>query len=289
MLIDWFTVGAQALNFIILVMLMKHFLYKPVLDAIDAREKRIADELADADRKKADAVKDGDDFRRKSADFDKQRADLLSKATADAQAQRDVLLAAAHKAADDVSAKRQAELVSDARNLNKALVQTAQAQVFAVTRQALTDLASVGLEASACEVFIDRLRALVDPAKADLAKALSSPTGTVLVRSAFELPTVQRTAVHKAINDTFGMKVALRFETAPDLVGGIELSAQGQKFAWSISDYLAALAHAVDALLQDAPVTPKPNDAAPTAAKTPSADVPAADTASRPATTAKPA
>ena len=42
MLIDWFTVGAQALNFLILVWLMKRFLYKPILHAIDAREKRIA-------------------------------------------------------------------------------------------------------------------------------------------------------------------------------------------------------------------------------------------------------
>jgi F-type H+-transporting ATPase subunit b len=31
MLIDWFTVGAQALNFLILVWLMKRFLYKPIL------------------------------------------------------------------------------------------------------------------------------------------------------------------------------------------------------------------------------------------------------------------
>ena len=55
MLIDWFTVGAQIVNFLILVWLLKRFLYKPILDAIDAREKRIAAELADADTKKAEA------------------------------------------------------------------------------------------------------------------------------------------------------------------------------------------------------------------------------------------
>ena len=43
MTIDWFTVGAQIVNFIVLVWLLKRFLYKPVLAAIDAREKRIAD------------------------------------------------------------------------------------------------------------------------------------------------------------------------------------------------------------------------------------------------------
>ena len=55
MLIDWFTVVAQVVNFLILVWLLKRFLYKPILDAIDAREKRIASELADADAKKAAA------------------------------------------------------------------------------------------------------------------------------------------------------------------------------------------------------------------------------------------
>ena len=38
MLIDWFTVGAQVLNFLILVFLMWRFLYKPILAAIDERE-----------------------------------------------------------------------------------------------------------------------------------------------------------------------------------------------------------------------------------------------------------
>jgi hypothetical protein len=56
MLIDWFTVGAQALNFLILVWLMRRFLYRPILHAIDEREKRIAAELSNADAKKARRV-----------------------------------------------------------------------------------------------------------------------------------------------------------------------------------------------------------------------------------------
>ena len=38
MLIDWFTVGAQVLNFVFLVWLMKRFLYQPVLDAIATKQ-----------------------------------------------------------------------------------------------------------------------------------------------------------------------------------------------------------------------------------------------------------
>ena len=56
MLIDWFTVGAQLLNFLILVWLLKRFLYKPILGAIDIRERRIAAELADAAAKRIAAA-----------------------------------------------------------------------------------------------------------------------------------------------------------------------------------------------------------------------------------------
>src|SRR5208282_513377 len=120
MLIDWFTVGAQALNFIILVWLLKRFLYKPILHAVDAREKRIAAELADADARKAEAQKERDEFQRKNEEFEQQRATLLNKAMDEAKAERRRLLGDARKAADALGAKRQETLRSDAINLNQA-------------------------------------------------------------------------------------------------------------------------------------------------------------------------
>ena len=92
MLIDWFTVGAQALNFLVLVWVLKHFLYKPILDAIAAREKGIAAKLADADAKTKEAQKQRDDFEGKNKAFDEQRAALLSKATDEAKTEHDRLI-----------------------------------------------------------------------------------------------------------------------------------------------------------------------------------------------------
>jgi len=84
MLIDWFTVGAQTLNFLILVWLLKHFLYKPILDAIDAREKRIVAELADADARKAEALSEREAFLKKNEQFDHNHAAMMSKVTDEA-------------------------------------------------------------------------------------------------------------------------------------------------------------------------------------------------------------
>ena len=88
MLINWFTVLAQAINFLILVWLLKRFLYKPILHAIDEREKGIATQLAQAEAKVAEAQKERDDFQHKNEAFDQERAALLKKATDDANAER---------------------------------------------------------------------------------------------------------------------------------------------------------------------------------------------------------
>ena len=180
MLIDWFTVGAQAINFIILVWLLKRFLYKPILDAVDAREKRVATELAEADAKKAEAEKERDEFQHKNEEFDRQCAELLSRARDEAKAERQRLLGEARQAADALSAKRQEMLRSDAHSLSEAISRRTRQEVFAIARKALTDLAATSLEERVSEVFTRRLREMDGKAKAGLGEALKSASDPAL-------------------------------------------------------------------------------------------------------------
>ena len=278
MLIDWFTVGAQALNFLLLVWLMKRYLYKPILNAIDAREKLIAQELADAATKQSEAQKERDEFQKKNAEFDHQRAALLTKAAEEAKTEQLRLLEAARQAADALAAQRREALISDARNLNQALTQLAQREVFAITRKALTDLATTTLEERMGEVFDRRLRELSGPAKNALGEALRKNSNPAVIRSTFDLPDVQRAAIQNALNETFSADIHLRFETAPILVSGIELTTNGQKVGWSIADYLKALEKGVGELLQaqerpapkpEVKVAPQPATPRPAEAPTP--------------------
>jgi F-type H+-transporting ATPase subunit b len=251
MLIDWFTVGAQAVNFLILVWLLKHFLYKPILNAIEAREKKIAKELADADAKKAEAQKEREEFQRKNEEFDQQRAALLTKATDEAKAERRQLLDEARKAADALSAERHESLINEAHNLNQAISRLTQKEVFAIARKALGDLATVSLEERMGEVFDRRLRELDGQAKAIIREALKKNSEPALIRSTFDLPAEQRVAIQNALNETFSAEIHLRFETAPGLVSGIELTTNGQKIGWSIAGYLASLEKGVGELLKE--------------------------------------
>jgi F-type H+-transporting ATPase subunit b len=262
MLIDWFTVIAQVINFLILVWLMKRFLYQPILDAIDAREKRIAATLANAAAQQAEAATERHEFQHKNEEFARQRAALFNKATQEAQAEHQRLLDEARQDAKVLLLKRQETLRDDARRLNRTIQQRTQQEVFAIARKVLGDLAGATLEERLGEVFTMRLRQLDEPTKSVLAAALNSATAPASVRSAFNLPAAQRTTIQNVLNEIFAAEIPLRFESAPELISGIELVSNGQKMAWSIADYLTAMEKGISEVLDgkgDADALPPPD------------------------------
>ena len=250
MLIDWFTVLAQALNFFILVWLMKRFLYKPVLHAIDEREKRISVELANADKQKADAKKEGDDFRDKNKAFDLQRTELLSKTTRETQVERDRLLDEVRKAALAKSTKQQETWANEEHQLHQDIIRRTQQEVFAISRRALKDLAGVTLEERMVDIFLRRLRAISGEEKEVLASALKTSPSPVVVRTVVALSPPQQSSIESTIHEIIGKDTKVQFNTLDDLVGGIELTVNGQKVAWTIADYLASLEKGIGDLLK---------------------------------------
>jgi len=250
MLIDWFTVGAQVINFLILAWLLKRFLYRPILDAIDARERRIASELADADARKTEAAKERTTFEEKNASFDMERASLLTQATQAADTERQRLLDAARNEAAALSTKWQESLQAEVGELHQAISRRAQQEVFAIARKALGDLAGVTLEDRMVAAFVDRLRALGDDERKTLASAVKKSIAPIVVRSTFDLPAMQQETIKASVHDVLGTDVDLVFKTTPDLVSGIELSTDGQKLEWSIAQYLTDLEGCVGELLK---------------------------------------
>jgi F-type H+-transporting ATPase subunit b len=251
MLIDWFTVGAQTLNFLVLVWLMKRFLYKPILDAIDAREQRIAAELADADAKRDEAQMERDKFQHKNEEFDQQRAALLSQANDEVTSERQRLLDEARAAANDLRDKGREALRREQQSLAAEITRRTREEVFAIARKTLTDLAAASLEERMSDVFTCRVRELDGEAKDGFANALRSSSMPAVVRSTFELPAEQRAAIQLAINETFAADIELSFQAAPTVISGIELSANGHKVCWSIAEYLMSLERSVDELLDE--------------------------------------
>jgi F-type H+-transporting ATPase subunit b len=252
MLIDWFTVGAQAVNFLILVWLLKRFLYKPVLAAVAAREKKIAAQIADAAALETKAQGERADLHQRSEALNREREGLLRKATEDANAERQRLIESARQESQELHSKLTQALAQERAELGHQLSVRTQAEVFAVARKTLADLAGASLEGRMIEVFIAHLRELPQEHKLTLAGADS----VALVRSAFVLPAAGRASIEAAVHECLGAPVTTRFETSPEFICGVELTMGGVKVAWSVADYLFSLSQSVAALVEPEPAAP---------------------------------
>jgi F-type H+-transporting ATPase subunit b len=259
MLIDWYTVGAQAVNFLILVWLLKRFLYKPVLAAIDAREKRIAAELQQAATARAQAQKERDDLRQQNESLQGQREELVRRATVDAGAQRQRLLDAARQESRELRSKLMDAVRDERAELNLELVTRTRQEVFALARKTLADLAGTTLEDRMLEVFIRRMQQMSDVQKLEVvppARILSAAPASAaeglapaILRSAFELSPAQRVNITAALKEWPCKGAALNFEASPDLISGLELTVDGRKLSWNVAAYLTSLEERAKTLL----------------------------------------
>jgi F-type H+-transporting ATPase subunit b len=256
MLIDWFTVGAQAVNFLLLVWLMKRFLYAPVLAAIDQREKKIAGELKTAADAKAQAGKEREDLRLQTDTLQGQREELLRAAVADAALQRQHLLENARTEAEALRVKALEALTAERDARQVEIVSRLRREAFALTRKTLAGLADTTLEDRMLAVFIRRVEDLNQIQKVQLAAPPGTAARTAILRTAFELTPAQRSNMTTAFNGWPCAGAPLNFETAPDLISGVELVVDGQKLAWNVTAYLAAVEEKAAGLLTDARNTP---------------------------------
>jgi F-type H+-transporting ATPase subunit b len=251
MLIDWFTVAAQIINFLVLMWLLKHFLYQPVLNAIDGREKRIHEQLELAKKTQSTATKQQLEFEAKNKNFEQQHEILLEKARTEAQTTRQQLLADAQSEAENLRTQWQQALREEQHNLSESIATRMRQQVLDISRKILTELADSSLEKRIVGLFIKRLQSLDDAERAQLCTQTEDATCPIIIRSAFELPDAERTLLTQVVHAALLNNNTVQFEIEPELIGGIELISSGHKIAWNITDYLSALETSISSLLND--------------------------------------
>lgn len=263
MKIDWFTVIAQILNFLILVWLLKRFLYGPILKAIDEREKKVTSQLREAEAEKAEARNKQEEYEQKNKDFDHEKKELMDTAIAQVNEQRQKLLDEARKEAEQLRQKFAEAVKAEQLKMKSNIAQKTGKEVFAIARKALTDLANTDLDTQVARTFAARLAAVEGEERKALVEKFEANADVVMVRSAFELAKEQQTGIKNAVEKILGPNTDFEFSISPELIGGIELIANGYKLSWSIAEYLNDLEKKVYATIDQHPkekATVKPSN-----------------------------
>lgn len=259
-MIDWFTVVAQIVNFLILVALLKHFLYGPLIRAMDEREQGIRDRLKEADDKRAQAEQKMEEFRDKERQLDQKQKDILERARSEAEEERKRRVREARKSVDELKEKWKAGVRREQDALHDELRRTVGTQTVAVARRALAEMANARLEGQLVHLFLRHLAEADRDEKEAFAEAVRNDTDNVRVRTAFELNDEERQALDEGLGNQLPDGAAWDFEVSDELLCGIELSAGGRKIAWSIDQYLDETDARIEALMQRTTREKEPDD-----------------------------
>jgi F-type H+-transporting ATPase subunit b len=234
-LIDWFTVLAQIVNFLVLVALMKRFLYGPLIKAIDDREALIATQLAGAARKKTEAESEMRHVQQQIAEFEDRGAKIIAEASSEADKKKNEMIESARNSVRGLEQRWRDDLRLEQKTFFNEIRQEAAGEILAITRHVLADLANADIEHCAVEVFLEKLRSF----DAGAIRKLSADGLTVV--SAKQPPEELQRQIEKAIEKSAGEQLPIHFDQSPDMAWGIALQGGGQRIGWTPDGYLDSL------------------------------------------------
>lgn len=245
---DWFTVIAQIINFLILVALLKRFLYGPIVRAMDRREAEIASKLEGAARKIVEAEQERERYETLTRELAEAREDMRIKARAEADELRKNLLEKAREEVDRSREQWRESFRGERESFLRSLRRHVCEEACSVARKVVTEMADSSLEERMAACLERRIREMGTEERGELSGHFRVSGREIVVRSAFELSTGGRTALTRALNSLTDA-VPLRFEVEPSLVCGVEILAGGRSLAWNLQEHLDDLEERLDEAL----------------------------------------
>lgn len=247
--INWTTFTAQIINFLVLVWLLKRFLYGPIVRAMDEREKRLAERLQEATDARQNTEQEAAEYRRKNEELDRAREELLAAAGREVEEWKKQHLQHAREEVEHARREWYRSIERERAAFLRDLRQRAGRQVYEITRRVMGKLCHARLEGQVIESFSGQLQQVDEQRRGEIAAAIRNSHHRVLVETAFELPEEGQRRIEAMIHENLTDGIDIDFKVEPELICGIELKAAGYKVAWSAGETLEELEEEFSAAL----------------------------------------
>jgi len=238
--IDWFVFFSQIVNFMILLFLLKKFLYGRIIGAMDAREAKIAARFAEVEQAREESRASAEAYARKLRDLEERSEAMLEKSRLDAESFKERLQEKAREETEFLKTRWIGAIKSERENFLQELRHLAGRQIYAVSRQVLKDLSAMDLEERIVEILVERVAAMDEKEREKFREPLENG-GTVAVTSAFAIPPEAQARLTEALRRHVAADAKVVYEMSDDILSGCELRSDGHKIAWSMKDYIETL------------------------------------------------
>lgn len=238
MSLNWMTVIAQICNFLILIWLLKRFLYGPILRAMDVRQEHLVELEDTARRKSAEAEGTVEAYTALMADLEKEKHRILNDAKSAAERDRQAFIEQARREVESIKH----DWVRSLNQEQSAFLQQARVLIgqggCQLARRVLQDLAGAELDQAMLAVFMEKLLALSPDQQQQLRAGGELESEPIRIHSSFALNADQQKRITAMLLPLVGTTRTLDFVVWESLIAGIELDVGDQHFGWSVEEYL---------------------------------------------------
>jgi len=250
MQIDWLTVAAQIVNFLILVWLLKRFLYRPITEAMARREAKIERQLSEAEEARSEVEQEAQRLREKQQELEASREEVLRKARQEAD---DLRTALENDLRKEMEARRKSweDHLQDERDAFAAhLRQRAGHQVIDIVGRVLRDFAGTDIPGQLASTFADRLADLDQDAREKLSDAVRRMDGPARVESGVPLEPSARGRITRAVHESIAPNIEVDYREDETLLLGLRLTIGEQTVEWSATRFLGHLETTLDEVIE---------------------------------------
>jgi F-type H+-transporting ATPase subunit b len=243
--LNWTTFVLEIVNFLILVWILKRFLYKPILEAVARRKAAIDKTLSDAKARQDDAKTLEQQYQSRLADWESEKEKLRTGVREEIAAQRVKMMAALQQSLGQEREKARAVEEQRLKELERKAAEEGALTGTQFTARMLQRLASVELEARIVDLVLEDIPLLSPEQVQAMKAAVHGSDRSVKVTSAFCLPATQRGAITQKLQAVLQGQVTAEFQEDTRLLAGLRISIGPWVLNANIEDEMRFFANAL--------------------------------------------
>jgi len=251
MIIDMFTVVAQIINFLILVLLLKKFLFNRIVGIIDEREEQIKEQIDSAAQQQKEAEEEIKKQRKIREKMEVNWDNDLAQMKKELQAKREKMMEEARQAVSEEEKNWRNSIAKQRDAFLRELKKSSCQQVCQISRKVLADLANEKLEDQLIDSFLQQLEDAKDNNGQGFLLSDLNTKKEVEINTAFQLQKKEKEKITNKLKNLLQDEINISFKESEDLICGIELRAKGKKISWSIESYLNSLEKNLQKLFEE--------------------------------------
>lgn len=241
MLFDWFTVIAQIVNFLILAILLKYFLYDRIVEAMEERRKKTDTAEQEASSAKEEAQNRQKEYEKKLKELNQEKKGMIQKAKDEAKEEKEKILEQAKKEHRELKDKLHGSLEKEKDSMLDEISDNIVDQTKILATRIIKELSGSDMQSKVSKVFTQKLKDIDSKRKKRMLRSLKKEDYKAKVTSPQELDKSDKQMITRSVRENISEKAQINYEIDRKLVMGLSLKTNSHKLSWTLEDFLSDL------------------------------------------------